>query len=64
MTRVESVFKVAMPSSVAALLNAFDFLNLSIDAFGLPLSCVQLGSFFDQLLFLAVARIVRSFGRV
>ena len=42
MTRVESVFKVAMPSSVAALLNAFDFLNLSIDAFGLPLSCLQL----------------------
>ena len=43
-----------MPSSVAALLNAFDFLNLSIDAFGLPLSCVQLGSFFDQLLFLVL----------
>ena len=44
-----------MPSSVAALLNAFDFLNLSIDAFGLPLSCVQLGSFFDQLLFLVLS---------
>ena len=44
-----------MPSSVAALLNAFDFLNLSIDAFGLPLSCVQLGSFFDQLLFLMLS---------
>ena len=43
-----------MPSSVAALLNAFDFLNLSIDAFGLPLSCVQLGSFFDQLLLLVL----------
>ena len=44
-----------MPSSVAALLNAFDFLNLSIDAFGLPLNCVQLGSFFDQLLFLVLS---------
>ena len=37
------------------MLNAFDFLNLSIDAFGLPLSCVQLGSFFDQLLFLMLS---------
>lgn len=50
-TRVESIFKVAMPSSVAALLNVFDVLNLSIDAFGLSLSCLKLGSFFDQLLF-------------
>ena len=52
MTRVESVFKVAMPAAVASLLNAFDVLNLSIDALGLPLSCLQLGSFFNQLLFL------------
>ena len=53
-TRVGSVFKVAMPASVASLLNVFDVLNLSIDAFGLPLSCLQLGSFFDQLLFLVL----------
>ena len=50
-TRVESVFKVAMPVAVASLLNVFDVLNLSIDAFGLPLSCLQLGSFFNQLPF-------------
>ena len=43
-----------MPASVASLLNVFDVLNLSIDAFGLPLSCLQLGSFFDQLLFLVL----------
>ena len=43
-----------MPASVAAVLNVFDSLNLSIDAFGLPLSCLQLGSFFDQLLFLVL----------
>ena len=43
-----------MPASVASLLNVFDVLNLSIDAFGLPLTCLQLGSFFDQLLFLVV----------
>ena len=53
-TRVGSVFKVAMPASVASLLNIFDVLNLSIDALGLPLSCLQLGSFFDQLLFLVL----------
>ena len=44
-----------MPASVAALLNVFDGLNLSIDTFGLPLGCLQLGSFFDQLLFLVLA---------
>ena len=53
--RVESVFKVAMPASVASLLNVVDVLNLSIDAFGLPLSCLQLGSLFDQLLFLVLS---------
>ena len=44
-----------MPGSVASLLNVFDLLNLSIDALGLPLSCLQLGSFFDQLLFLVLS---------
>ena len=52
--RVESVFKVAMPASVASLLNVVDVLNLSIDALGLPLSCLQLGSFYNQLLFLVM----------
>ena len=54
-TRIESVFKVSMPASVAALLDVFDVLNLSIDALGLPLGCMRLGSFFDQLLFLVLA---------
>ena len=44
-----------MPASVAALLDVFDVLNLSIDALGLPLGCMRLGSFFDQLLFLVLA---------
>ena len=44
-----------MPASAASLLNVFDVLNLSIDALGLPLSCLQLGSFFDQLLFLVLS---------
>eukprot|EP00964_Phaeocystis_antarctica_P012165 scaffold6710_cov66-Phaeocystis_antarctica.AAC.3 len=53
--RVESVFKVAMPASVASLLNVVDVLNLSIDVLGLPLSCLQLDSFFSQLLFLVLS---------
>ena len=48
-TRAESVFKIAMPESVAELLNFFDSLNLSIDALqgiiGLELQCLSLGSF-------------------
>ena len=54
-TRIESVFKVSMPASVAALLDVFDVLNLSIDAFGLPLGCMRLGSFFSQLLVLVLS---------
>ena len=53
-TRVEAVFGVSMPASVAALFQALDTLNLSIDAFGLKMSCLQLGSFFNQLLFLVL----------
>ena len=44
-----------MPASVASLLTVFDVLNMSIDAFGLPLSCLQLGSFFNQLEFLVLS---------
>eukprot|EP00964_Phaeocystis_antarctica_P009190 scaffold4984_cov63-Phaeocystis_antarctica.AAC.5 len=53
--RVESIFKVSMPASVASLLNLVDVLNLSIDVLGLPLSCLQLNSFFSQLLFLVLS---------
>ena len=44
-----------MPASVVATLDVFDTLNLSIDALGLPLSCLQLGSFFNQLIFLVLS---------
>ena len=44
-----------MPASVASLLDVFDNFNLNIDAFGVPLGCLQLGSFFDQLLFLVLS---------
>ena len=54
-TRVESVFKVSMPASVASLLDVFAGIDLGIELFGLPLSCLQLDSFFNQLLFLVLA---------
>ena len=54
-TRVPTVFRVAMPASVAALLDTFDGLNLNIDAVGLPLPCLQLDSFFDRLLFVMLS---------
>ena len=54
-TRVETVFAVSMPASVAALLDVFEGLNLSLDAFGLPMGCLQLASFFDRLLFVMLA---------
>ena len=46
---------VSMPASVAALLDRFEGINLNIDAFGLPLSCLQIGSFFNRLLFVVLA---------
>mgnify|MGYP001191171049 CR=1 FL=1 len=44
-----------MPAPVASLLNVFGVLNLSIEALGVPLSCLQLGSFFNQLLFFVLS---------
>ena len=45
-----------MPARVASLLGVFDVLVLNIDGLGLPaLTCIQLGSFFDQLLILILA---------
>jgi hypothetical protein len=44
-----------MPASVASLLGVFAGFDLGIELFGLPLSCLQLDSFFNQLLFLVLA---------
>ena len=53
-TRVPTVFRVSMPASVAALLDTFEGLNLNIDSVGLPLPCLQIGSFFNRLLFVVL----------
>ena len=45
-----------MPARVASLLGVFDVLVLNFDGLDLPvLTCMQLGSFFDQLLILILA---------
>ena len=44
-----------MPVDVAALLDVFDNLNLGIELLGMPLSCLQLDSFFNELLFLVLS---------
>lgn len=46
---------ISMPGSVAALLDSFEGINLSIDGFGLPLPCLQIGTFFNRLLFVVLA---------
>ena len=43
-----------MPPSVASLLVVFDSFNLSIETLGLPMRCLELGSFFSELLFLVL----------
>ena len=44
-----------MPATVAALLDSFEGINLDIDAFGLPLACLQIGTFYNRLLFVVFA---------
>ena len=48
-TQVSSVYEVPMPNSVAALLSIFEFFNLNIAGIGMPLQCVGLGTYEQQL---------------
>ena len=44
-----------MPASVASVLGVFDVIDLGFDVFDLPPSCLQLSSFYSQLLFYVLA---------
>ena len=48
-TRVADIYVVPMPSAVASVLSTFDALNLSLLRVGLPLQCLGLGSFEQQV---------------
>ena len=48
-TRISGVFDVPMPASVANLLSVFELFNLNIGGIGLPLQCMSLGTYEQQL---------------
>ena len=50
-TRVPTVFKVPFPKEAQRMLSIFEVFNINIVGLSLPLSCMGLGTFWDQLLF-------------
>ena len=48
-TRIGEVYKVPMPSAVRRVLDVMDLLNVTIGSF-VPLECLSLGTFYQQLL--------------
>ena len=57
-TRVADVFGVPMPDAVAKLLSTFELFNINIAGLGLPLQCIGLGAFEQQLAFTMLAPVV------
>ena len=50
-TRVPDVFLVPFPKSAQNVLSIFEVFNINIAGLSLPLSCVGLGSYLQQMLF-------------
>ena len=48
-TRIADVYDVPMPREVAALLSVFELFNINIGGIGLPLQCMDLGKYEQQL---------------
>ena len=58
-TRIGSVYEVALPDAVRSLLALFEVLNLNLAGVpGVPLQCLNLGSYEQQLLFTVLAPLV------
>ena len=51
-TRVQETYRMAYPPSVERSLEAFAWVGLDIDGFGLPLACVGLGTYHQKLIFM------------
>ena len=49
-TRVASVYDVPMPDAVKQLLSIFELFNINIGGIGLPLQCLGLGTYQQQLM--------------
>ena len=55
LVRLDDVFEIPMPPDVASLLSSLDVVSLNPASFGLPLGCVGLTTFYDNLLFATIA---------
>ena len=61
-TRISSVYEVPMPAAVKQLLSLFEALNINIAGIGLPLQCLSLGTYEQQLAFTMLAPAVLAAG--
>ena len=50
-TRVPDVFKVPFPKEAQSVLSIFEVFNVNIAGLSLPLSCMGLGTYWQQMLF-------------
>ena len=57
-TRVSSVYDVPMPAAVANLLSFFELFNINIGGIGLPMQCMGLGTYEQQLAFMMLTPVV------
>jgi hypothetical protein len=57
-TKVGETYQVTYPKSVEQTLAVFSWASLQFDGLGLPLACVALGGFKNQLLFMTLAPLV------
>ena len=49
-TRISAVYEVPVPKQVSALLSVFEVFNINIAGIGLPMQCLGLGTYQQQLL--------------
>eukprot|EP00964_Phaeocystis_antarctica_P130107 scaffold93958_cov57-Phaeocystis_antarctica.AAC.1 len=57
-TRITQVYDLQLPERVKSLLEIFDVLNVKVEALGLPLQCLGLGSYEYSLSFTMFAPLV------
>ena len=57
-TKLETVYRVPMPAAVQSLLDILSFTSIDLASLGLPMGCLQLGNFEQQLAFNIFAPIV------
>ena len=57
-TRVPDVYVVTLPKSARRVLSIFEVFNINIGGLSLPLSCVALGKYWQQMLFTILFPIV------